>query len=45
MVDGKLAFLHGDLQEEVYMMQPEVYQDDAHPHLVCNLCKALYGLK
>ena len=43
--DVKDAFLHRDLQEEVYMMQPEVYQDDAQPHFVCKLRKALYGLK
>ena len=44
-MDVKNAFLHGDLQEEVYMMHSECYQDDAQPHLVCRLHKALYGLK
>ena len=44
-MDVKNAFLHGDFQEEVYMMQLEGYQDDAHPHFIYRLCKALYGLK
>ena len=44
-MDVKNVFLHGDLQEEVYMTQPQGYEDDAHPDFVCELRKALYGLK
>ena len=44
-MDVKNIYLHGDLQEEVYVMQLEGYQDDAHPHFVCRLQKALYGLR
>ena len=44
-MDVKNSFLHGDLQEEVYMMQPKGYEDNAHPDFVCRLRKALYGLK
>jgi hypothetical protein len=44
-MDVKNDFLHGDLQEEVYMEQPPGYVDQTHPNLLCRLKKALYGLK
>jgi hypothetical protein len=44
-MDVKNVFLHGDLQEEVYMEQPVGYVDQAHANLVCRLKKTLYGLK
>jgi hypothetical protein len=44
-MDVRNVFLHGDLQEEVYMEQPLGYVDQTHPNLVCRLKKALYSLK
>ena len=42
-IDVKRAFLHGDLEEDIYMKQHEGFIDD--PSLVCKLRKSLYGLK
>eukprot|EP00253_Pinus_taeda_P030269 PITA_30269 len=44
-MDVKLAFLNGDLEEEVYIEQPYGFILGNDPNLVCRLKKALYGLK
>ena len=44
-MDVKTAFLNGDLNEEVYMMQPEGFVANDSGKLVCRLKKSIYGLK
>ena len=44
-IDIKTAFLHGVLEEEIYMDQPEGFIKTEQEDKVCRLWKALYGLK
>ena len=43
--DVKTSFLHGDLEEEIYMKHPEGFVVKGKKELVCRLRKSLYGLK
>ena len=39
------TFLHGDLEEEIYMQQPEGFKEPSKEDYVCLLKRSLYGLK
>ena len=44
-MDVKTAFLHGDLEEEIYITQPDGFKVAGKENWVCKLNKSLYGLK
>ena len=44
-MDVKTTFLHEDMEEEIYMKQPEGFVVKGKKELVCKLKKSLYGLK
>ena len=44
-MDVKIAFLNGDLEEEIYIDQLEGFVLSGNEHKVCKLLKSLYGLK
>jgi Reverse transcriptase (RNA-dependent DNA polymerase) len=44
-LDVNSVFLHGKLQETIYMKQPSSFQDTQFPTHVCKMHKSIYGLK
>lgn len=44
-VDVKTAFLYGDIDEEIYVQQPQGFVVAGQENKVCHLHKGLYGLK
>ena len=44
-MDVKMAFLNGNLKENVYMMQPEGFVAPEDAGKVCKLKRCIYGLK
>ena len=43
-MDVKKAFLHGDLDEEIYTKQPEGFIVKGKKDLICKLKRSIYGL-
>ena len=44
-MDVKTAFLHRDVDKEIYMQQLEGFVVPGKEHMVCKLTRRLYGLK
>ena len=44
-MDVKTAFLNGDIDETIYMVQPENFVSGDTKKMVCKLKKSIYGLK
>ncbi|KAJ0920711.1 putative phosphoglycerate kinase [Helianthus annuus] len=44
-MDVKTAFLHGNLEEKIYMAQPKGYEIKGQEDKACLLKRSLYGLK
>lgn len=44
-IDVKNSLFNGNLENDLFMTQPKGFVDQYRPHFMCNLRKALYGLK
>jgi hypothetical protein len=44
-MDVKTYFLNGELEQEIYMIQPNGFRVKGQDNKVCKLLKSLYGLK
>ena len=44
-MDVKTAFLNGNLEESIYMAQPEGFIEHDHEQRICKLKRSIYGLK
>jgi len=43
LLDVKTAFIHGDLEDEIYMSQPMGFKTARKKNMACKLKKSLYG--
>jgi len=44
-LDVKTTFFHGELEQEIYMLKLESFEEQGKENMVCRLTKYLYGLK
>ena len=44
-MDVKVAFLNGELEEKIYIDQPDGFVANGQEGMVCKLLKSLYDLK
>jgi hypothetical protein len=44
-MDVKTVFLNGNIEEELYMVQPEGFFDPKNANKVCKLQRSIYGIK
>ena len=44
-MDVKIAFINSNLEEEIYMIQPEGFIAKNQEHMVCKLKRSIYGFK
>ena len=44
-MEVKTTFLNGDIDEPIYMVQPENFVSGDTKQMICKLKKSIYGLK
>jgi hypothetical protein len=44
-LDVKTAFLHSELEKDIYMHQPQGFEVQGKENLVCKQRRSLYGIK
>ena len=44
-IDVTTTFLNGNLEEDIYMQQPEKFIAKGQEHMVCKLQRSIYALK